>query len=212
MKIDIKKTTNFFLKNFKLNEFKRKFVQKIELGMTYKIPLLKDLKNKKVEKINLENLPSKKACIVFSKQSFVQYGSKLEEVDAFQNSDIEKKNKKELKKFFKKYYYCFFDMPVFQANMKKISFLKKNKRITPILVSQNIQDTISENKNEVFFELTPKMKQINFVFGSEKNTLIELEYNLEKILNFLSEKIPKALTNCHRLWVKKTMGPILKIC
>ena len=197
------------LKQVREKSKRRNFVQTFELIVNLRDIDLKNPQNRLNEIVILPHPPGKEATIVVFSDIW-----KEEElgVKVLKSQDIEAlgKNKREAKKLAKRTDFFFAEprlMPLIGKNLGQI--LGPRGKI-PRVVTSNPKPLIEAHKKAVRIRLK-ESPVIQCAVGKENMDDKAIAENIQTILNFLEEKLPKGKHNLKNVLIKLTMGPPVEV-
>ena len=197
------------LKQVREKSKRRNFVQTFELIVNLRDIDLKNPQNRLNEIVILPHPPGKEATIVVFSDIW-----KEEElgVKVLKSQDIEAlgKNKREAKKLAKRTDFFFAEprlMPLIGKNLGQI--LGPRGKI-PRVVTSNPKPLIEAHKRAVRIRLK-ESPVIQCAVGKENMDDKAIAENIQTILNFLEEKLPKGKHNLKNVLIKLTMGPPVEV-
>jgi len=197
------------LKQVREKSKRRNFVQTFEIIVNLRDIDLKNPQNRFNEIVILPHPPGKEATIVVFSDIW-----KEEElgVKVLKSQDIEAlgKNKREAKKLAKRTDFFFAEprlMPLIGKNLGQI--LGPRGKI-PRVVTSNPKPLIEAHKRAVRIRLK-ESPVIQCAVGKENMDDKAIAENIQTILNFLEEKLPKGKHNLKNVLIKLTMGPPVEV-
>jgi len=190
---------------------KRKFVQTWDFLINVKGIDLKKPENRFTQEIALPHGTGKDVKIAVIADTLVSEARKHAQL-VITKDEIEKFDKKELKKLAEEYDWFFAEAPLMTIIAKTFGpvFGPRGKMPKPVPPNAKLEPLINAVKKMIRITLkdTPV---IYAVVGKETMPDEEVAANVQTVLNFVKEKLPKGRTNIKSAYIKLTMGPPVKI-
>jgi len=122
------------------------------------------------------------------------------------------KDKKKLKKLANQYEWWFGEAPLMPMIGKDLGAVlgTRGKMPKPVPPKMNMEGMIKRAKNSIRIRLT-NTPVIQVAVGSETMPDEKIGKNIESVINFVNEKLPKGKNNVKNISIKLTMGKPVKL-
>lgn len=189
----------------------RNFVQSVDLIINLKNIDLNDPENRFSDNLNLPSpLPGTKVCVIGD--TITKKSDKADKEIGSDNLDQYKEDESLLKNLADEYEFFIAEAPLMPEIGKKMGHVlgKMGKMPKPLDPGKDPDGKIEDLKSSIRLRLR-ESPSIKCKIGKEDMDREDLAGNIERVTNFVEEKLPRGEHNIKDVIIKLTMGPPVKV-